>query len=146
MKLERKYLLEETNKIAESITSAEFLDQLEAVRRMPSEARIGEAAKRLTPDAMREAGVDLPTGVRISSRYFEEGDDYQIELGDIEGRIPVVPALEELKPGFLDELRHESPDLFKQLAAERLPVGKAEGWSACVCVGKGICAGIGGGP
>ena len=146
MKLDRESLNEESNRILKSVTSNEFLDQLEAVRRVPREARIGEAAKRFTPDAMREAGVDVPERARISSRYFEEGEDFSIELGDeTEGRIPVTPALEELQPGFLDRLRTERPDLFRQLVAQPLPVGGDDAWSACLCVGVAVCVGLGGG-
>lgn len=146
VRLERESLIEETEEVLKSVTSAEFLDQLEAVRRVPRESRISEAAKRLTPAAMRKAGVDLPEGVRLSSRYFEEGDDFSIELGDVEGQIPVVPALEELQPDFLDKLRSDRPDLFKQLVGQPLTVGGETSWSACVCVGAGVCVGVGGGP
>jgi len=145
MKLDRESLRQSTDQILKSVTSPEFLAQLEAVRRIPRERRIEEAAKRLTPDAMRAAGISLPEGVRISSRYFEEGEDFNIELGETRGRIPVVPALTEIQPGFLDKLRAERPDLFKQLVAHPLPAGDETSWSACVCVGAGVCVGIGGG-
>jgi len=106
---------------------------------MPEERRIDEAAKRLTPDALRRAGVALPEGARISSRYFEEGETFSIELGDISGRIPVVPAISELQPGLLDKLRIERPDLFNQLVSQ--PYARANG--RCVCIGAGACLGIG---
>lgn len=143
MKLDRGYLKERTDEILRSATSPEFLAQLEEVRSAPKEQRIDEAAKRLTPDAMRKAGVNLPEGVRISSRYFEEGEDFDIELGDIGGRIAIVPALNQIQPGFLDRLRGERPDLFKQLVGH--PYLGPSDLSVCVCVGAGPCLGIGGG-
>ena len=145
MNLDRESLRQSTDEILRSVTSPEFLAQLEAVRRIPRERRIEEAAKRLTPTAMRAAGVNLPEGIRISSRYFEEGEDFNIELGERHGRVPVVPALADMQPGFLDKLRSDRPDLFKQLVTHPLPAGDETSWSACACVGAGVCVGIGGG-
>jgi hypothetical protein len=146
MKLERDALKESVNELLKSVTSPEFLAQLEDVRRIPRERRIDEATKRLTPSAMRQAGIKLPDGIRISSRYFEEGDDFTIELGDVTDRIPVVPAINEIQPGFLDKLRMERPDLFRQLVGQPYWNGGTLSWSACACVGAGVCVGIGGGP
>lgn len=146
MDLDRASLKERTDRMLETVTSPAFLEQLEAVRRVPVERRIDEAAKRLTPAALKQAGIELPDDVRVSSRYFEEGDDAIIELGEPEGRISVVPALSEMQPGFLDKLRAERPELFKQLVRQPIPAGDLDSWSVCACVGAGFCGGVGGGP
>jgi hypothetical protein len=146
MNLDRDSLKKESEKILGCVTNPRFLEQLEEIRRVPRDRRIGEAAKRLTPDALRKAGVDVPEGVRLSSRYFEQGEDFNIELGELPGRIPVVPAIESIQPGFLDRLRVERPDLFSQLVRDPQFAGSATSWSVCGCVGGGFCAGIGGGP
>src|SRR3954447_10028047 len=55
------------------VTSPAFLDALQAVNSAPEDQRLTEASKRLTPEALRDQGVPLPSDVRISSRYVEEG-------------------------------------------------------------------------
>ena len=146
MKLDSESLRKESDKILRSLTSPQFLEQLEEVRRTPPDRRIAEATRRLTPEALRKAGVDLPEGVRLSSRYFEEGEDFNIELGERPGQIAVVPAIEDVQPGFLDKLRRERPDLFNQLVRQPNFAGGLTSWSVCGCVGGGFCGGIGGGP
>lgn len=148
MELNREALIERSNEVLQAVTSPEFLAQLEAVRAVPVEHRLAEAARRLTPDAMRRAGVRLPEGIRISSRYFEEGQNFNIELGDIPRRISVVPAIMEIDPDFLDKLRVARPDVFTHIVTEPPFAGDdlTNRWSVCGCAGGGFCGGIGGGP
>jgi hypothetical protein len=140
MELDRERLREISAQILKTVTSPDFLNQFEAVRNAPREQRIDEAVKRLTPDAMRSAGISLPQNIRISSRYFEAGDDYSIQLGDVRdtaGRTSVVPALSKLQPGLLDKLHTQDPALLKQIVNHPFDAG------FCTCVGYIGCVGVG---
>ena len=147
MPIDSDKLKSETDAILNAISSPEFLAELEAIRQMPKAERLQAAAERLTPGAMRAKGMNIPDKARISSRYFEEGETFDVELGNPDGRIPVAPALNDLKPGILDELREKHPDVLEELLRRRKPTspGGELDASICLCVGAGVCAGIGGG-
>jgi hypothetical protein len=100
------------------VTSPAFLDALQAVNSAPEDQRLTEASKRLTPEALRDQGVPLPSDVRISSRYFEEGlsDPAGVELGEPpEGPPNLVNLLNKLQPGVLDRIRRETPEVFRAI-------------------------------
>lgn len=136
-------LRDQSEKILKAVTSPEFLAQLEFVRNAPPGERLVEASNRLTPDALRAAGVDIPSGVRISSRYFEDGSDTSIELADTLSGTNIVNALNATRPGLLDDLRLRNPDVFRRIVSE--PHSVRDNAGLCVCVGgAGVCVGIGG--
>jgi hypothetical protein len=106
----------------EALTAPAYVEALRAVRAAPEEMRLVEASRRLSPDALRDLGVPIPPGMRITSRYFERGFP-TVELGDPPGGgVNTVNALNELQPGLLDRLRKENLALFRNLAT---PEGEA---------------------
>src|SRR5712691_6327551 len=108
-------LSEITNKMVQAVTHPSFIEAMRAVLGSPDDQRLAEASQRLSPDALRSAGVPLPTDMRISSRYFEQGYS-PVEVGDMpEGRPNIVNLLNEAEPGLLDRLRREKPDVFEQI-------------------------------
>jgi hypothetical protein len=73
-----------TDEMIAALTSPPYVEAMRAVRAAPEDERLDEAAKRLSPEALRDLGVPIPDGMRISSRYFEKGFSEPVELGDIE--------------------------------------------------------------
>jgi hypothetical protein len=134
-------LREITNRMVDAVTSPQFIEAMRAVRAAPEDRRLVEASRRLAPDALRAAGVPLPNGVRISSRYFEQGRE-PVECGDWpDGRANVLNFLNEVQPGLMDRLRTEAPEVFRQLSAPATISGSA-GPTARPVAG---CCGAGGG-
>lgn len=117
MQIDPDFLKAHTDKIIAAITSPAYVEAMKKLRGTPSEMRRALAEKILTPDALRAAGVPLPAGMRISSRYFQSDFPESIELGDM-----------NIRPNM------ETPD------------GAQPAWF-CGCGGAvGVCGGAGGGP
>ncbi|WP_347138856.1 hypothetical protein [Paracoccus sp. SSK6] len=74
---------EMTDSIIDAITSEPFLKRMEEIRKLPMEERLMRARDILSVDGLREAGVSMPEGMRISSRYFEE-DLGVLEFGNVD--------------------------------------------------------------
>lgn len=109
-------LREQTDRMIDALTDPRYIEAVRAVRNSPDDSRIAEAAKNLSPDALRELGVPIPAGMRISSRYFEPDLPGEIELGDVVGSgSGMAGSLDKAAPGLLDRLRVEEPELFKTL-------------------------------
>lgn len=147
--LDPQRLREITEQMLRAMTSPEFVEQLQAVRNARGDRQLAEASQRLTPEALREAGVDLPDGMRISSRYFEEDYDFPIELGDIGDGPNIVNALNEAQPGLLDDLKDEHPEAFRKIVTVDsdgvMPTGEPGVLAGC-CGGGGatVCGCCGG--
>jgi hypothetical protein len=75
-------LREMTDRMIEALTSPPYVEAMRAVRASPEDDRLAEAERRLSPDALRDLGVPIPEGMRISSRYFEKGLPEPVEVGD----------------------------------------------------------------
>lgn len=71
-----------TNSMITAITHPKFVDAMRQIKASPTEDRLSLGAKLLDPNALRAAGVPLPTDMRITSRYFEPGHPGLIEVGD----------------------------------------------------------------
>lgn len=139
-----------TDSMLDAITSPAFVAALRAVRATPPERRLAEGSKRLTPQALREAGVPLPPDMRVSSRYFEEGFPGGIEFGDgPEGSTNVVNELNRRAPGLLDSLVH-NPREDSQRLVDSILRSQPPGYSpliagGCCCGGAAsACGGCGG--
>jgi hypothetical protein len=127
-----------TGRMIEALSDPRYVEAVRAVRAAPDEARLVEATRRLSPDGLREQGVPIPPGMRISSRYFEPGFPDVVELGDPPaGRINMVNALNEVAPGLLDRLRMNHPEIYRQLAAPGpgLDLGPEPRVKHCACGG-----------
>ncbi len=85
VELDRQRLIRVTQEVIETITSPEFVGKMRMVR-----ARVdgGEdistvAAQLLSLDSLREAGVNIPEGFRLTSRVFEDSSTgLRIEIKD----------------------------------------------------------------
>ncbi len=136
-----------TKEMVEAITHPSYVEAMRILKSAPKEKRLSEAMKRLTPEALREKGVPLPKGMRISSRYFEP-DIPPVEMGELSsGDRSILKQIGERDPGILDRLRAKEPDVFKELAAIDLREDVIDPLALCVCAcgGGGICGGAGGG-
>jgi hypothetical protein len=135
-------LRSETQKIIDALTAPEYVAALRAVRATPTEQRLAEAAKRLTPEALRQQGVKLPDGMRISSRYFESDLPKPIELGDPpDGQMNPLVQLGVSHPGLLDDLKKSNPAVLAALISDNV-VNKASllavpmaAFGTCACGG-----------
>ncbi|MBV8368426.1 MAG: hypothetical protein JO036_05765 [Candidatus Eremiobacteraeota bacterium] len=135
-----------TRQLAQVMTSPELLQQLQKVRGAPPEQRLLEASKRLSVDALRKAGIDLPSDMRVSSRYFESGWPAAIEFGDDYSGQKPNPVVQ-----FLQNSAGQAPiDLFDRdsyfwrLAMQhRLPGTGNLGAPVSGPMGFGACAGAG---
>src|SRR4051794_41098048 len=68
-----KKLQKITDGMIAAISSPAFVDAMKKLKATPAEKRLEKGAALLSPEALRKKGVKLPAGMRISSRYFEEG-------------------------------------------------------------------------
>jgi hypothetical protein len=115
-------LRESTNRLVSFLTSPEFLEQTRWVFEAPEQERLSAASQRLSVDALRGLGLDLPEGFRMSSRYFEADWPAAIELGNYpDGRINPILQRNAEDPGALDRLRIENPEEFWRIATEGRP-------------------------
>lgn len=135
---------EQTEQNCRLLKSEAFLSQLQAVIDSREGQRIDEAAKRLTPQALREAGVQLPKGLRVSSRYFEPELKRPLELGDVYERVNLVGTLAELSPGILSKLREQEPDLLDNLTERLEPRRPGDIGPLAACGGIGVSVPAGG--
>lgn len=141
--IDLEFLRKSTQELIEALTSPAYVEAMLAVRSAPDEERLVEASRRLRPDALRQLGVPLPAGMRISSRYFESGFPHSIdaELGDPpDGGINLVNALNDAKPGLLDNLRVNNPECYQAIIALRQgsAVGQVTRFGGCTCGGRDI--------
>lgn len=135
-----------TDQVLTVLTDTRFLEQMQAVNSAPPNRRLAEASKRLTPKALSEIGIRIPENVRLSSRYFDDQANAEVELADVQGGLNIVNALNETRPGFLDDLKLQRPDLFRRIVEQDVEKTTASLRSSggCLCGGiSGMC--IGGG-
>lgn len=120
-KLAETNLRAESDLIIRAVANPKFIERVNAVLSAPPAKQFGLASKTLSPKALVEAGIRVPEGVRVSSRYFEEPGGKAREIGSI-GRPRIRPGQGPL-----------------------IPTSGTAGWSVCVCVGVAACVGVGGG-
>ena len=138
-----------SQQLVELVTSPEFMQHVQAVFAAEESVRLTEAANRLTPTALRKAGLPVPEWTRVSSRYFEEGRADEIKFTDTESCKDILQVLHDRQPGILDKIRREDEELWLRLITARPfpidPVGPPAG--ICACVGGGpswtVCVGGG---
>lgn len=71
--LDRERLLRVTGDLIETITSPAFVEKMRQARlSADSGDGMDTAAKLLSIDGLREAGVDIPADFRLTSRVFED--------------------------------------------------------------------------
>ena len=135
-----------TNEIIEAITSDEFLSRMESMREATLQERLEMAQKLLSVEGLRKAGVDLPEGMRISSRYFEE-DVGVFEFGNVrefdEQNAEVLATSSEKLAGVSLEvasMRTEDARLLCVLSTGNVVMGTCGGaGAASICACGGSC-------
>jgi hypothetical protein len=85
-----------------AIASPPFVAAMAALRAVPEAQRLAQGANLLSPAALRAQGVQLPAGMRITTRYFEPGKP-AIEFHD---PLPAgaAVAVGPLRPGALEQM------------------------------------------
>ena len=137
--LDAAQLRAQTDQMIDALTDPRYIEAVRAVRSSPDESRLAEAAKNLSPDALRELGVPIPAGMRISSRYFEPDLPGEVELGDVDEGSGIAGSLNKAAPGLLDRLRREEPELFKNLTIPTSdPGGIKFAAKHCACGGAPV--------
>jgi len=114
-----KQLKKITDELIAAISSPPFVAAMKKIKQTPMDKRLAYASRHLTPAVLARAGVKLPKGMRVTSRYFEPGSPDIIEVTDHGASLLRVSTM----PG----------------------VGAAGAW-ACACGGAAtVCGGAGGG-
>ena len=112
----------EMSAIVDAISHPAFVDAMKNLKATPAVRRQEYGKKHLTATALRQKGVNLPAGMRLTTRYFEPG-----------------------KPGFIEW----QPDgKIGRSRIPRLPIGDGGTvqWGGCACGGgMTFCGGAGGG-
>jgi hypothetical protein len=72
-----------TDEMIAALTSPFYVEAMRQIMSASDEDRLNEASRRLSPEGLKEMGVPIPPGMRISSRYFEKGMAEMAEFGDI---------------------------------------------------------------
>ncbi|HEX6376775.1 MAG TPA: hypothetical protein VFZ91_13770 [Allosphingosinicella sp.] len=128
-KISPDHLRAQSDAIVRAVTDPRFKERVDAVLGAAPGKQFSLAKKTLTPAALKKAGIGLPEGVRISSRYFEEVGGKAKELG--------ATGLQN---------RASARALAARIAAgQHVGISDMASWSVCVCVGVAACVGVGGG-
>lgn len=92
--LDRERLARVTSDVIRTITSPDFMERVSKAREAASNgAGMDAAAKLLSIDGLRSAGVDIPDDFRMTSRIFEDRlSGVRIHLDDIDMRPGVGPV------------------------------------------------------
>lgn len=80
--LDAKKLKAITNELVDAISSPPFVAAMKKLKKTPVANRLAVASKTLTPTVLSAAGVKMPQGMRITSRYFEAGSPDIIQVTD----------------------------------------------------------------
>ena len=143
--LNKKELKKQTDDIVNAVTSDKFLKELKGIWSAEDNMRLNEAATRFSKENLSKLGIDIPKYTRISTRYFEENQDYQVDFGETFEEGNLLSLLNNAKPGLLDEIRKSNPEEFKKLVKRQNELLQMESQGGlCVCVGAVICIGVGG--
>ena len=132
-----------TNRLVETVTSDEMVERMRAFKHLPPEDRLAQASKLLSVEGLKERGVEMPEGMRISSRYFES-DKGTFEFGNVDGDNTALHKLAAEDPEFIEKLKVKHPDVYNKLKlapSEALTSVAASGPDLAM----GGCSGAGGG-
>lgn len=136
------------DKLVATLTSDEMVNRMRAFKHLPPEDRLAESAKLLSVDGLKEMGIEMPDGMRLSSRYFES-DRGTFEFGDVDGDKTALDQLADADPGFIANLKAKHPDVYNNLKV--MPANPATGAPTDLSlaasggpVQMGACGGAGG--
>jgi hypothetical protein len=86
---------EQIESLVDVVTRAEFTDLLRAIENAPEADRPEVAQQVATVSALRERGIPIPEGLRITTRVFENPDDPRtIATSTVDDRRPEAAARE----------------------------------------------------
>jgi hypothetical protein len=74
-KFEEDDVIQQTEKLVGVVTSEPFKEIVTELANYPEAERKSRATQMLTVDSLRARGVQIPEGLRISSRIFERPGD-----------------------------------------------------------------------
>ena len=77
-----KDLKAKTDEMIKAISSPAFVAAMRQLRNTPVAERLVKGAELLNPATLAAAGVPLPKGMRITSRYFEPGQTSVLEVDE----------------------------------------------------------------
>ncbi|MGQ4810147.1 hypothetical protein NKDENANG_03596 [Candidatus Entotheonellaceae bacterium PAL068K] len=136
----RETLVKETEGLLDAISHPAFVNRMRQFNSLSNDVeRFQYAGDALTTDALSKSGVNLPPGMRISSRTFEEANN--------KGLLPFVDYEEGKR--IINFLREKKPEIFVQdlisWVDPRKPGINPRGHAvACSCSGGPLtCAGSG---
>jgi hypothetical protein len=114
----------EMNGMIKMITHPAFVEAMRQLKATPVSKRREVGKRLLTVESLRKQGAPIPAGMRLTTRYFEQGKPTVIELPP-DGRI-VTRKIPDLRNRVLDPTN-------------------VTGWGGCACGGLSFCGGAGGG-
>ncbi|MFC8314185.1 hypothetical protein ACFUEJ_11245 [Gordonia sp. NPDC057258] len=122
-----KKVKKEMDEMVEMITHPEFVSAMKKMKEAPPEERRALAKDVLSVDALKDAGVVMPPGMRVTTRYFEPGKPDVLEID------PLGKPREFKLPR----------EIAKNIAKNP---GDLVAWGGCACGGgASFCGGAGGG-
>ncbi len=120
--IDRKKVKKEMDALIEMITHPAFVAAMKEMKETPVAARRKLAKDVLAVDALRNAGVTMPRGMRVTTRYFEPGKTEAIQVSP-DGRLSTIKLPKELV----------------------IRGGGLVSWGGCACGGGlSFCGGAGG--
>lgn len=121
--IDRQKVKKEMDALIEMISHPAFVAAMKEMKETPVAERRTLAKDVLAMDTLKNAGVKMPRGMRVTTRYFEPGKTEAIQISP-DGRLSTVKLPKELVTGR----------------------GGLVSWGGCAC-GGGLtfCGGAGGG-
>jgi len=122
--IDRKRVKKEMDALIEMITHPAFVAAMRDLKATPVAERRKLAKDVLAIETLKSAGVTVPRGMRVTTRYFEHGKTEAIQISP-DGRLSTIRLPKELVGG---------------------RPGGLVSWGGCAC-GGGLtfCGGAGGG-
>lgn len=117
-RLTRSSLTIETEKVLNTITAPQFLEEMWAFKGANGVDRLSLASSRLTPDALRKRGVKMAPDIRISSRTFETAppvDLAQPAYVDVDQGNAIVDLIKGSRPDLVEQLKVKYPVILDDL-------------------------------
>lgn len=122
--IDRQKVKKEMDVLINMITHPAFVDAMKKMKASPVSKRRELGKKLLNIDVLKAQGVEIPPGMRLTTRYFEPGRTEVLELGP-DGLIRGV-KIPKFSVGDLKELGNVA-------------------WGGCACGGGlSFCGGAGG--
>ena len=115
--LTRETLDKSTQELIGTLTSGEMINRMRAFKDLAPEDRLAKSADILSVDALVQKGIEVPEGMRLSSRFFEEGVG-TFEFGNVSTPLDPLDGFEALKKidaTFAENLKEKYPEIHKKL-------------------------------